>query len=169
MVVFIGREKELAMLNQAYLKGGNSIVVLYGREQIGKTTLVKKFVQDKTYVYYQARELSEKEQNRYFEKALFSVKEKAEKERIVFVVDEFDLMQKGYKTFFADFLTKFDEFPKGQVMVLFVSSAIGWVENDMVSDMGELAKYMSLPIKLKEFTFVEMVDRFPESTTKDCI
>ena len=40
MVVFIGREKELAMLNQAYLKGGNSIVVLYGREQIGKTTLV---------------------------------------------------------------------------------------------------------------------------------
>ena len=50
MVVFIGREKELAMLNQAYLKGGNSIVVLYGREQIGKTTLVKKFVQDKTYV-----------------------------------------------------------------------------------------------------------------------
>ncbi len=54
-------------------------------------------------------------------------------------------------------------------MVLFVSSAIGWVENDMVSDMGELAKYMSLPIKLKEFTFVEMVDRFPESTTKDCI
>lgn len=38
MVVFIGREKELAMLNQAYLKGGNSIVVLYGREQIGKTT-----------------------------------------------------------------------------------------------------------------------------------
>lgn len=42
MVVFIGREKELAMLNQAYLKGGNSIVVLYGREQIGKTTLVKK-------------------------------------------------------------------------------------------------------------------------------
>ena len=82
MVVFIGREKELAMLNQAYLKGGNSIVVLYGREQIGKTTLVKKFVQDKTYVYYQARELSEKEQNRYFEKALFSVKEKAEKERL---------------------------------------------------------------------------------------
>ena len=61
MVVFIGREKELAMLNQAYLKGGNSIVVLYGREQIGKTTLVKKFVQDKTYVYYQARELSEKD------------------------------------------------------------------------------------------------------------
>ena len=83
-------------------------------------------MQDKTYVYYQARELSEKEQNRYFEKVLFSVKEKAEKERIVFVVDEFDLMQKGYKTFFADFLMKFDEFPKGQVMVLFVSSAIGW-------------------------------------------
>lgn len=79
MVVFIGREKELAMLNQAYLKGGNSIVVLYGREQIGKTTLVKKFVQDKTYVYYQARELSEKEQNRYFEKSSFQSKKRRKK------------------------------------------------------------------------------------------
>lgn len=47
MVVFIGREKELAMLNQAYLKGGNSIVVLYGREQIGKTTLVKNLCRTK--------------------------------------------------------------------------------------------------------------------------
>ena len=56
MVVFIGREKELAMLNQAYLKGGNCIVVLYGREQIGKTTLVKKFVQDKTYSRWASRE-----------------------------------------------------------------------------------------------------------------
>ncbi len=39
----------------------------------------------------------------------------------------------------------------------------------MVSDMGELAKHMSLPIKLKEFTFVEMVDRFPESTTQKTV
>lgn len=104
-------------------------------------------------IYYQARELSEKEQNRYFEKVLFSVKEKAEKERIVFVVDEFDLMQKGYKTFFADFLMKFDEFPKGQVMVLFVSSAIGWVENDMDFGYGRIGKIYESANQVKRVYF----------------
>ncbi len=45
-------------------------------------------------------------------KYFFSVKEKAEKERIVFVVDEFDLMQKGYKTFLQIFLRNLTSFRK---------------------------------------------------------
>lgn len=54
-------------------------------------------------------------------------------------------------------------------MILLVSSAIQWVENSMVEDMGELAGRITSFMKLKEFTFVEMVDRFPDSTTEECI
>ncbi len=167
--MFVGREKELAMLNQSYQKTKNTMVVLYGREGMGKTALVRQFIQGKHTVYYQARELSEKEQNRYFQEKLEQVRQLAETERIVFIVDEFDLMQKGYKNFLADFLTFVKELPKGKVMILLVSSAIQWVENTMVEDMGELAGYITSFLKLKEFTFVEMVDRFPDSTTEECI
>ena len=59
--MFVGREKELAMLNQSYQAAENTMVILYGREGMGKTALVRQFIQGKNAVYYQARELSEKE------------------------------------------------------------------------------------------------------------
>ena len=163
--MFVGREKELAMLNQSYQAAENTMVILYGREGMGKTALVRQFIQGKDAVYYQARELSEKEQTHYFQEKLEQVRQKAEKGRTVFVVDEFDLMQKGYKNFLADFAGFVKELPQGKVMILLVSSAIQWVENSMVEDMGELAGAISSFMKLKEFSFVEMVDRFPDSTT----
>lgn len=145
------------------------MVILYGREGIGKTALVRQLIQEKNYVYYQARELSQTEQTKYFEEKIKEVLTKAELGRVVFVIDEFDLMQKGYKTFWSDLNTYVESMPKERVMFLLVSSAIQWVENTMVEDMGELASHISSFIKLKEFTFMEMVDRFPDSTTEECI
>lgn len=167
--MFVGREKELAILNQSYQAKENTMVVLYGREGIGKTALVRQFLQEKPYVYYQARELSEAEQNRYFQEKIRQAGNLAREQRMVFVVDEFDLMQKGYKNFLADFSEFARTLPQGNVMILFVSSAIQWVENSMVEDMGGLAAQITSFIKLKEFTFLEMVDRFPGSTTEECI
>lgn len=167
--MFVGREKELAILNQSYQAKENTMVVLYGREGIGKTALVRQFLQEKPYVYYQARELSEAEQNRYFQEKVKQAGDLAREQRMVFVVDEFDLMQKGYKNFLADFSESARTLPQGNVMILFVSSAIQWVENSMVEDMGGLAAQITSFIKLKEFTFLEMVDRFPGSTTEECI
>lgn len=167
--MFVGREKELAMLNQFYQSGENAIVILYGREGMGKTALVRQFIHGKDAVYYQARELSEKEQNRYFQEKMEQVRKMAQSRRLVFVVDEFDLMQKGYKDFFADFTDFVKQLPMGKVMILLVSSAIQWVENTMVKDMGELAGSIRHYFKLREFSFVEMVDRFPDSTTEECI
>lgn len=167
--VFVGREKELTLLNQSYEMPKNTMVVLYGREGIGKTSLVRQFLQEKSYVYYQARELSEQEQTSYFSRKIQEVQEKARKEKVCFVVDEFELMQKGYKTFFHDFKDFVEILPQGKVMILLVSSAVQWVENSMVNDMGALASSINSFIKVKEFTFMEMVDRFPDSTTEECV
>lgn len=167
--MFVGREKELVMLNQFYQSGENGIVILYGREGMGKTALVKQFIQGKETVYYQARELSEKEQSRYFQEKMKQVSQAAESRRLVFVVDEFDLMQKGYKNFFVDFAEFVKKLPAGRVMILLVSSAVQWIENAMVKDMGELAGQIQHYFKLRELSFVEMVDRFPDSTTEECI
>lgn len=169
--VFAGREKELAKMQQQYQQEENSIVILYGREGIGKTSFLKKFVEDKPFVYYQAREWSEAEQNRYFDdkKEELLGKLAQTNEKICFIVDEFDLMQKGYKNFFSDFSRFVASFPETRVLLILSSSSVQWVENSMVDTMGELAAQIGTFIKLKEFTFMEMVDRFPESTTEECI
>lgn len=169
--MFVGRKSELAKLNKSYEKDGIPITVLYGREGIGKTSLAKEFTKDRECVYYLGRELSRKEQNMYFMSALKHVDARAaEGGKVCFVIDEFDLMEKAYKEFFDEF----GEYAENSgwedhVMILLVSSQVQWVENQMVESMGKLAARIDNVIKLKEFTFLEMVNRFPELSTEDCI
>lgn len=168
--MFVGREREMALLKKAYESAGKGMVVVYGREGIGKTALIRQIVQDKPYVYYQARELSEAEQNHYFSEAKKELDKKVcQGKRVCFILDEFDLMMKGYKTFFEDFSAYYQELTHSQVLVILLSSAVQWVENSMVKDMGELASHIASFVKLHEFTFMEMMERFPNNTTEECI
>lgn len=177
--MFVGRKKELSKLNKSFEKGGVPVVVLYGREGMGKTTLAKEFTKDRECVYYLGRELSKQEQTRYFQNVLEQVDQKVSSAsdvrpdsggRVCFVIDEFDLMEKAYKDFFTE-LNEYVEQSEwsGSVMMLLVSSSVQWVENQMVDDMGAFAARIDCVIKLKEFTFLEMVNRFPGSTTEECI
>ena len=52
---FIGRRKELEVLEQEYQRPGG-FVVLYGRRRVGKTTLIKEFIKGKTAIYFLATE-----------------------------------------------------------------------------------------------------------------
>ena len=52
---FIGRKNEMAKLGAEY-KRDSSFVVIYGRRRVGKTTLIKEFLKDKTAFYFLATE-----------------------------------------------------------------------------------------------------------------
>ncbi len=52
---FINRDTELRQLHELYLKDQNgTLVILYGRRRLGKTTLLKQFSQDIQYCYFMA-------------------------------------------------------------------------------------------------------------------
>lgn len=169
--MFVGRKNELAKLNESYQKDGIPVVVLYGREGMGKTTLVKEFIKDKECVYYLGRELSKKEQRIYFDSVLKRVDFKVSSgHKVCLVIDEFDVMEKAYKDFFQELDETIESSAwEGRVMILLVSSSVQWIENQMVDDMGRFAARIGGFIKLKEFSFLEMVNRFPDCTTEECI
>ena len=52
---FIGRQTELDKLNIEYMHD-SSFVVIYGRRRVGKTTLIKEFLKNKTAFYFLATE-----------------------------------------------------------------------------------------------------------------
>ena len=52
--MFIGRENELRSLQELYDKDGLSMMIIYGRKHIGKTTLIAKFIEDKKAIFYTA-------------------------------------------------------------------------------------------------------------------
>lgn len=54
--VFIGREKELADLEELYLQDKFQLFVLYGRRRVGKTTLLNEFCKNKNAIFYSGAE-----------------------------------------------------------------------------------------------------------------
>ncbi len=57
--MFVGRKDEQNRLEDIYRADKSSIVVLYGRERIGKTTLALRFAEGKKFLYYEAVEALE--------------------------------------------------------------------------------------------------------------
>ena len=59
---FVNREKELALLEGLYARPDFQFVPIYGRRRIGKTRLVREFIQGKRAVYFLADSASTREQ-----------------------------------------------------------------------------------------------------------
>ena len=52
---FIGRKREMEKLESEFSRD-SSFVVIYGRRRVGKTTLIKEFLKNKTAFYFLATE-----------------------------------------------------------------------------------------------------------------
>lgn len=59
---FKNRVKELALLNELFEKGTAKLIVLYGRRRVGKTELLRKFLEKHKGLYILARQESDAEQ-----------------------------------------------------------------------------------------------------------
>ena len=57
---FVDREQEMRTLQKEYEREGSSLVVLYGRRRVGKTTLISEFIKDKNALFFLASEESER-------------------------------------------------------------------------------------------------------------
>ena len=54
--MFYGREDELQLLSEVFQKPKGSLVVVYGRRRIGKSTLIKYFAKDKQSLFFEGLE-----------------------------------------------------------------------------------------------------------------
>jgi len=180
--MFVGRTQELKQLEDAYRQERNAAVVLYGRYGIGKTELAALLTKDKPTLYYHARELSEQEQCFVFAKELGistedtvpdfynSLKQAVVKQevsgKVLIIIDEFHFLVKTSDAFKVAFLKVLME---EKCMFLFLSSSVNWVENSMVEDFGPAARALYGTVKLKEFSFLELVKRFPNMSVEKTI
>lgn len=195
--MLFGRTEEINRLNEYYDGTGNSLVMLYGRSNIGKTALIREFIKGKKAFYYNSALASEKEQIELLAENMISaglvedyeyegIKElasddtyaqyahllkntaKIDSDTKLIVIEEFQNIVKNNKNFMA----VIDDLVRGKfyndkVMVIVTSSSVSWVENSMVSAIGSHAMAISTFIKLKELTFVDIVRMFPHHSVLD--
>jgi AAA+ ATPase superfamily predicted ATPase len=181
--MFVKRTAEIKLLEDQYAMTANNLIILYGRKGVGKTALLEEFIKDKPDAYYYegtecdhrlqlklmnqwiAREEADAELLDY--PLLFSGFIGRNEQKTVIILDEFHYILRNSPSFLEVFrlLGNTDH----QVMFVLCSSSIRWVENEMIEELGGMAAYITAYLKLKEFTFVDFVNRFPQSNAWTCI
>lgn len=174
MEKFIDRKNELQFLNQEYNKNESSLIILYGRRRIGKTSLIKEFGKNKDMIYFLATEESEV-QNREMLKNVIASNLKNEllnsikadnweilfktiinekKAKKIIVLDEFQYLGKVNPSFPSIFQKIWDEILKDKnVMVILCGSLINMMESQTLNYTSPLYGRRTGQIKLKQISF----------------
>lgn len=188
--MLVGRNTQLSVLNDMAAQNKNTLTILYGRTGIGKTELIKSFCAGKRCLIYSAPGASSKEQfdimKLQFIRRLGSIgsenavkpEEAADYKTLfasldgveVFVIEEFQNIVKND----SGFMEAVSELVKGRlfsskIMVVCTSSSISWIENSLVSAIGENAYNITTFLKLKSLAFVDTVKMFPAYSVSDCM
>lgn len=181
--MLIGRASELNYLNQYYNREGSQILIVYGQKYIGKTELIKEFLREKPGQFYLARACAEQEHLYQWSRQLGGEGEpqtsfesllrqmtKGQEQKLVLAVDEFQNLVRAGEGFMQE-LTAFlhSEENRAGMMVVLCSSAIGWVENSMVTRIGAAAYELSGFLKIKELPFECIEKRFPNFRVEECV
>lgn len=174
---FIGRQTELAKLNEEYERGGG-FVVIYGRRRVGKTTLIKEFLKRRTAFYFLATEelegqsmkrlagvIARTTKNSLLQKAVFTdwvdlfqtVADYEPSEKKVLVIDEFPYLVKTNHAFPSILQNAWDEILKdSNVMLILSGSLIGMMKKHALSYDSPLYGRRTAQIRLAPLPFTEV-------------
>ena len=187
MEKFISRENELEYLNKEYNKKESSLIILYGRRRIGKTSLIKEFGKNKNMLYFLATEESETQNMKqlldaYYRKSeyqgivvsmqdwesifKFIISNKSEEKKII-VIDEFQYLGKTNPAFPSIFQKIWDNILKDEnVMVILCGSLINMMESQTLNYSSPLYGRRNGQIKLKQISFKSYKEFFSKNITE---
>jgi AAA+ ATPase superfamily predicted ATPase len=189
---FINRLQELKTLNLEYNKNEASLFVIYGRRRVGKTSLIKKFIEKKeTTLYFLATEEIESENIKSFQSlvadftenellrnskgldwyTVFKVfNEYSKKKKKILIIDEFQYLGKSNPAFPSVFQKIWDEmFKNSNIIVILCGSHIHMMEDQVLNYSSPLYGRRTGQIKLKPIAFKYYGDFFKEKTRIELI
>ncbi len=176
---FIGRKNELHTLNTEYNRN-SSFVVIYGRRRVGKTTLIKEFLKNKTAFYYLATEELESQsmkrlanviarttKNTLLQKIEFTdwldlfqlIADYKPEEKKVLVIDEFPYLVRTNSAFPSILQNAWDEFLKdSNVMLILSGSLIGMMQKHVLSYDSPLYGRRTAQMRLTPLSFTSIYE-----------
>lgn len=191
MEKFIDREAEMETLQNEYERNGSSLVVLYGRRRVGKTTLISEFIRDKKALFFLASEESEVQNRRVFkEKAaefigsdllqnadvkkwdvIFkALMDTPFESKPIIVIDEFQYIGKANPAFPSIFQRIWEEILKDKsVMVILCGSLISMMESQTLAYSSPLYGRRTAQIRLTQIPFKYYSEFFPDKNRRELI
>ena len=187
--MFYCRENELRDMNRRYKKGEFECLIVYGRRRVGKTALINEFCKDKPTVFFSALNASDKENLealskaiyekdhpgmesapvfQSFETALDQITRMAEKERLVFVIDEYPYLAKANKSISSRLQHIIDHtWKNGQLYLILCGSSMSFMEYQVLGYESPLYGRRTGQYKIQALTYKEMTAFNPTLTPEE--
>ncbi|MGD2092079.1 MAG: ATP-binding protein [Candidatus Aminicenantes bacterium] len=188
---FINRDQELAFLNDEYNKNASSLVIIYGRRRIGKTALIKNFIQNKPALYFLTSEemesqnisalknlmleftgnpLLEKDFNFTWDDLFEVFKDYKKNEKKILVIDEFQYLGKINNAFPSIFQRVWDNLLENEnMMVILCGSLISMMESQTLNYSSPLYGRRTGQIKMKQIKFTDYSDFFENKSEQELV
>ncbi len=174
--MFIGREKELSILNKLYNSKKFEFAVIYGRRRVGKTALINRFINGKKAIYFIGVESNAKQnlenlsrnifetinniEAEYsfssFQAALEYVFKLSEKERIILVIDEYPYLARASKSLASTLQLLIDKYKnRSNLMLILCGSSMSYMEDEILAYKAPLYGRRTAQLKILPFDFEE--------------
>lgn len=188
---FIGRKEELSSLQELYNKQGFQLVVLFGRRRVGKTTLINKFIEKKKCksVSFVSTEMTEKEllermgndvldslapklsgklKFDTFDSIFDFIAEESEKERIVFVIDEYPYLAKSCP-YMNSLLQKYidNKWKKSNLYFVLLGSLVSFMREEVLGASAPLHGRANLEFKINPFNYKDTALFVPDYNAEE--
>jgi len=184
--MFHCRDKELHDLNKRYKKNDFECIVVYGRRRVGKTALINEFCKGKPTVFFSALNASSQENlealskaiyekdhpgvetapvYQSFDAALAEITRMAEKERLVFVIDEYPYLAKANKSISSRLQHIIDHtWKNGKLFLILCGSSMIFMEYQVLGYESPLYGRRTGQFKIQALTYKEMIAFNPDLT-----
>lgn len=191
-MAFIGRERELAVLNRMYRTNGFQMLVLYGRRRIGKTTLLNEFARDKDPIFYTGIESKDDENLRELGNVVFShfsngtgavqfrsysdllaymtacVKASDQAERHLIILDEYPYLAENASELASVLQREIDhEWSKLNIMLILCGSSITFMEEEVLGEKSPLYGRRTGQMDLLPFDYLTSARFVPDYTEEE--
>lgn len=176
--MFYCRDEELRKLNKRYDDGEFECIVIYGRRRVGKTTIINEFCKGKPTVFFSALlegtakdnlktlsraicaykdpDVTEAPEYLSFDSALDEITRLAEKERVVFVIDEYPYLAKSYPSISSRLQHLIDHTWKDSNLYLILcGSSMSFMENQVLGYQSPLYGRRTGQFKIEPLSYKE--------------
>jgi len=182
--MFYGRAYELDRMNRLYDSNEHQTVVVYGRRRVGKTSLINEFCKGKRTLFFSALE-STADRNlkalsktisvflhprspvnveyASFDDALTEIYEVAQKERLVFVIDEFPYLAQADSSISSVLQHAIDHrFLKINIFIIICGSSMSFMEEQVLGHSSPLFGRRTAQFKIEPLDYLATADAHPE-------